>query len=1503
MSRGRAGEGAVRLSVGALGLFAVTSMLWLACWALLPLGVGWQPVTIVSGSMAPAIRDGDVVVVGRAERELEPGDVIVFRDQGDELVTHRIAEVLDDGRYRTRGDANQYRDSVPVAHDEIVGVGRLLVPYAGLPRLWVSLAEHVRVAAWVLGTLAAAAAASSLLPPGGDARSARRTTAPAGADGPRPRVTGRRWVGGTVASRLARALPARRWVGGVGVLLALAGPLGLVTSAAAFTDQHVGTAKLATGEWRDPAVHTASADGTVRKLDLDGQQLWQVGERVVLHDDLSTFEGWEAVPADGATVEHSDAAAYSGTHSLLKTGDEPTGGQRKFYESLGNQWRLEAWIHRGGSEDVRVGLEDEVGDGYGFSVSDAGIIVGRRSGAVAVAGSSYVAVTSEPGTWYRTVLHRDGDLLTLRIYDVEGAELGEVSWTDGTLSTFDRVVIRGDGPYHVDDLTVWDLSDPIGAQHTVAVDRAGAVHAAGADQRVRTFDADGDPGTSFDGHTDEVDRVAVDADGHRYTASRDGTVRKLAADGQQLWSVELGAAAAAVAADGDGNVYVGTADGVTHKRDPAGAPVWAEPGHAGAIHGVAVDRYGDVHTAGADGVVTKRDRHGTLVWTFTGHTDVVRDLTVDRDGIVHTVSDDGTVRRVDAAGDEVWTSSGHAGAVHAVADDGRGNVFSGGEDGTVRRLDADGSQQWSVAAHADAVLGLDAGWGRYVIAGHRPRRAPATPSGLTATAVSYRVDLDWEEVAIGTGAAWFDTRYRPVGAGTWRDGPRAHASDVPVSKLAATTTYEFQVRAGNDLSSSGWSETVTATTPPASAVYSVSGDDTARRLTIDGVEDSSSVIGSPTDVDVGSDGHTYVVTADGTLHERDPDGDDVWTVDLASPAHAVTVDDDGHGYVGLEDGSVRKFSRTDGSLLWSYGTGAGPALSVAVDTDGNVYVGSGDGSIGKLAADGKPIWTSAVHGDAVVGLAVAPSGEVLTASADGSARALDRDGEPLWAATGHGGGASTVASGAEGAVFTGAGDGSLRRLDPDTGAVVWHETVHTAAVHRLAIDIEGEVVSGSADTSVRRTAALDGAPRWTFEGHTGEVRSVAADVGRYLAAGHLPRPVPELVTGITTVGTTTATSELAWDVPPAGGGASWFDVRYREVGDEPWIDAARAYAPRADLAGLRGGTTYEVQVRAANDRHAGDWATATTTTDPGPAPPTNFVASPGCPPVPITFVGSSTHRSPDKESLVVPPPSGRQAGDLLLATWGTRNDALSSADVPTGWTLLTDLYENSFWAGTAYRVASGDDADGFTITSSKARLAGGISAYRGVDITDPIDVWDVDSGGDPRPEMLAPSVTTSEPGALLVANFTTRDGGDHTVPTGMTRRWEAGTETGGDRVNTTSQDEILTAAGDSGVRSSTHSADRRAWAGFSVALRAEKTYEVQLTWDATPTETTESYLLERSVGGTADPLDPWTVPYPETTFTDTDVEEATPYGYRIRAYEDGFTSAPLDAEVPSRPPC
>ena len=94
-------------------VFAVAGfVLGIALAMALPLLFDARPLTVLSGSMEPALGTGDVTVVQRiGPLEARPGDIVTFRDPANQnrLVTHRVRSMRVRGgsvAFVTRGDAN-----------------------------------------------------------------------------------------------------------------------------------------------------------------------------------------------------------------------------------------------------------------------------------------------------------------------------------------------------------------------------------------------------------------------------------------------------------------------------------------------------------------------------------------------------------------------------------------------------------------------------------------------------------------------------------------------------------------------------------------------------------------------------------------------------------------------------------------------------------------------------------------------------------------------------------------------------------------------------------------------------------------------------------------------------------------------------------------------------------------------------------------------------------------------------------------------------------------------------------------------------------------------------------------------------------------------------------------------------------------------------------------------------------------------------------------------------
>ncbi|MFZ5649991.1 MAG: signal peptidase I [Bacillota bacterium] len=105
----------------------------------MPSVAGHKVLTVLSGSMEPAIHTGDVIIIRplAPDEQVKEGDVITFRtrEKADMLITHRVMGIVSVNgvpkAYVTKGDANDSHDLSTVAREQVVGVYQWRVPYFG----------------------------------------------------------------------------------------------------------------------------------------------------------------------------------------------------------------------------------------------------------------------------------------------------------------------------------------------------------------------------------------------------------------------------------------------------------------------------------------------------------------------------------------------------------------------------------------------------------------------------------------------------------------------------------------------------------------------------------------------------------------------------------------------------------------------------------------------------------------------------------------------------------------------------------------------------------------------------------------------------------------------------------------------------------------------------------------------------------------------------------------------------------------------------------------------------------------------------------------------------------------------------------------------------------------------------------------------------------------------------------------------------------------------------
>jgi signal peptidase len=122
-----------------LGAFVLALLLS----AALPIAFGDRSMVVRSGSMTPAIRTGDVVVVAPiSPDQAQVGDIVTFQDPdgSGRLLVHRVRAVVRQGHqysFTTQGDANTTQEHWRVPVDGTIGSVAYRVPKLGFAASWI----------------------------------------------------------------------------------------------------------------------------------------------------------------------------------------------------------------------------------------------------------------------------------------------------------------------------------------------------------------------------------------------------------------------------------------------------------------------------------------------------------------------------------------------------------------------------------------------------------------------------------------------------------------------------------------------------------------------------------------------------------------------------------------------------------------------------------------------------------------------------------------------------------------------------------------------------------------------------------------------------------------------------------------------------------------------------------------------------------------------------------------------------------------------------------------------------------------------------------------------------------------------------------------------------------------------------------------------------------------------------------------------------------------------
>jgi signal peptidase len=114
-------------------------MILMGLFACVILGFGpLKLIGIETGSMTPAIRIGDAVLVNKiCDRDsLKEGDIVAYENEEHIIVVHRIYKINKDETFITKGDYNNSADSKYVTKEQIKGKVMFKIPFIAYPTIY-----------------------------------------------------------------------------------------------------------------------------------------------------------------------------------------------------------------------------------------------------------------------------------------------------------------------------------------------------------------------------------------------------------------------------------------------------------------------------------------------------------------------------------------------------------------------------------------------------------------------------------------------------------------------------------------------------------------------------------------------------------------------------------------------------------------------------------------------------------------------------------------------------------------------------------------------------------------------------------------------------------------------------------------------------------------------------------------------------------------------------------------------------------------------------------------------------------------------------------------------------------------------------------------------------------------------------------------------------------------------------------------------------------------------
>lgn len=234
------------------------------------------------------------------------------------------------------------------------------------------------------------------------------------------------------------------------------------------------------------------------------------------------------------------------------------------------------------------------------------------------------------------------------------------------------------------------------------------------------------------------------------------------------------------------------------------------------------------------------------------------------------------------------------------------------------------------------------------------------------------------------------------------------------------------------------------------------------------------------------------------------------------------------------------------------------------------------------------------------------------------------------------------------------------------------------------------------------------------------------------------------------------------------------------------------------------------------------------------------------------YIGSSSNNAGTSTAVTISIPSGVVANDIMIAAIHSGWCISDSAVAPAGWIRIAHTENISSGCGfsggnyhlsTFYKIATASEPANYTFTGNTSQIyVGGIVAYRGVDLLNPINALSSNPTQEWCDSIIASSVTTTSTCTRLVGVFFASVnwwGTNLIPPASMTERVDVG-NTGNHpwgNENVMIADESMVSAGTTGVRLASltgGSGDGWPTGAQLIALKCGNGSSTSLTIDAFP---------------------------------------------------------------------